>query len=94
MKTKLRLKRWVSTAIYLSLIAIVFVSMIFVSNVLESRYGESLNMSFILKDFIERDTPVANIKTDEIIKPYDSQKVLVDIDFYDKDSEEESQQKS
>lgn len=95
MKTKkLKLKRWASTAIYLSLITIVFVSMMFINNVLNNKYGDSLNLSYILKDFIDTDNPVANIKTDQIIKPFDSETVIVDIDFYDKDSSEEQQQKS
>lgn len=95
MKTKrLKLKKWASTAIYLSLIAIVFISMLFVSNVLDSKYGDSLNLSYILKDFINTDTPVANIKTESIIKPFDNETVKIDIDYYDKDSDVESQQKS
>lgn len=95
MKTKrLKLKRWASMAIYLSLVAIVFVSMLFVSNILDNKYGDSLNLSYILKDFIDTDTPVANIKADQVIKPFDAETVVVDIDFYDKDSSEESQQKS
>ena len=54
MKTKrLKLKRWASTVIYLSLITIVFVSMVFVSNMLDNRYGESLNLSYILNDIID-----------------------------------------
>lgn len=95
MKTqRLKLKRWASMAIYLSLVAIVFVSMLFVSNILDNKYGDSLNLSYILKDFINTDTPVANIKADQVIKPFDSETVVVDIDFYDKDSSEESQEKS
>lgn len=95
MKTKrLKLKRWASMAIYLSLVAIVFISMLFVSNILDNKYGDSLNLSYILKDFINTDTPVANIKADQVIKPFDSETVVVDIDFYDKDSSEESQEKS
>lgn len=95
MKTqRLKLKRWASMAIYLSLVAIVFISMLFVSNILDNKYGDSLNLSYILKDFIDTDTPVANIKADQVIKPFDSETVVVDIDFYDKDSSEESQEKS
>lgn len=95
MKTqRLKLKRWASMAIYLSLVAIVFISMLFVSNILDNKYGDSLNLSYILKDFINTDTPVANIKADQVIKPFDSETVVVDIDFYDKDSSEESQEKS
>ena len=52
MKTRLKLKRWATATIYLSLILIVFVSMVFISNKLDNYYGDSLNLSYILKDFI------------------------------------------
>lgn len=94
MKTRLKLKRWASATIYLSLILIVFISMVFISNKLENYYGDSLNLSYILKDFIDNDTPVANIKNESITKPFEKDNITVDIDFYDKDADEESQQKS
>lgn len=94
MKTRLKLKRWATATIYLSLILIVFVSMVFISNKLDNYYGDSLNLSYILKDFIDNDTPVANIKTESITKPFDKENITTDIDFYDKDADEESQQKS
>lgn len=94
MKTRLKLKRWATATIYLSLILIVFVSMVFISNKLDNYYGDSLNLSYILKDFIDNGTPVANIKTESIIKPFDKENITTDIDFYDKDADEESQQKS
>lgn len=94
MQKKLKLKRWVSGAIYLSLITIVFISMVFLSNLLDQRYGDSLNMSYILKDFIETDTPVVNIQKENILKPFVSETVKIDIDFYEKDSDEDSQQNS
>lgn len=94
MKTRLKLKRWANATIYLSLILIVFVSMVFISNKLDNYYGDSLNLSYILKDFIDNDTPVANIKNESITKPFDKENITTDIDFYDKDADEESQQKS
>ncbi len=94
MKTRLKLKRWATATIYLSLILIVFVSMVFISNKLDNYYGDSLNLSYILKDFIDNDTPVANIKNESITKPFDKENITIDIDFYDKDADEESQQKS
>ena len=94
MQKRLRLKRWVSGAIYLSLIGIVFLSMMFISNVLDQKYGSSLNISYILKDFINNDTPVVNVQTDIILKPFDSETVKTEINYYEKDSDEESQQKS
>ena len=94
MKVKrLKLKRWASSVIYVSLVAIVFVSMVFVSNMLESNYGE-YNLSYILKDFINTDIPVAALKDTEIIKPFSSETVNIEIDYYDKDSDETSQQNS
>ncbi len=94
MKTKLKLKRWASTIIYLSIVSIVFVSMVFINNVMDQKYGDSLNLSYILKDFIDNDTPVTSMTSSTIIKPFDKENVTVDIDFYDKDSDETSQQKS
>lgn len=91
---RLRLKKWASGAIYLSLITIIFITMIFVSNVLDQKYGDTLNISYILKDFINTDIPVVNVESDQILKPFDSETVRTDIDFYEKDSAEESQQKS
>lgn len=91
---RLRLKKWASGAIYLSLITIIFITMIFVSNVLDQKYGDTLNISYILKDFINTDIPVVNVESDQILKPFDSETVRTDIDFYEKDSDEESQQKS
>lgn len=91
---KLRLKGWVSTLIYLSVITAVFISMIFVSNVLESKYGESSNLSYIFKEFIDTDVPVINYSNDSVIKPFDKDNISIDIDFYDKDSSEKEQEKS
>lgn len=94
MRTKLKLKRWATTVIYISLISIVFITMVFISNVLDQRYGDSLNISYILKDFINTDIPVVNVDNETIKKPFDSETVTIDIDYYEKDSDEETQQKS
>ncbi len=95
MKTKrLVLKRWASTIIYLSIISIVFVSMVFISNRLENKYGEALNLSYILKDFIDDDISVINYSNSEIIKPFNSEMVTIDINYYDKATSEEEQEKS
>ena len=94
MKTKLRLKRWITASIYASLVLIIFISMLFISNILENRYGDSLNLSYILKDFVDEDIPVTNITPDKIIKPFDKDNITIDINYYDKDATEEEQQKS
>ena len=95
MKTKrLRLKRWASSIIYVSLVSIVFVSMVFISNKLEKKYALNSNLSYILKDFIKNDIAVSAIKDTKIIKPYLSETVNIDIDYYDINSDEIEQQKS
>lgn len=94
MKTRLRLKKWASTVIYLSLVSIVFISMMFISKTLNNKYGESLNLSFILKDFIDTDLPVVSTNDGSIKKPFDKETVTIDINFYDKDSDVETQKKS
>jgi len=95
MKTKrLKLKRWASTIIYVSLVGIVFISMVFVSNKLETKYKIGTNLSYILKDFIKNDIPVAAIKDTKIVKPFTSETVTTDIDYYDYKGDEVEQQKS
>ena len=94
METKLKLKRWVTASIYVSLVLIMFISMLFISSMLDKRYGSSLSLSYILKDFINEDIPVINIETDKIIKPFENDNIVIDIDYYDKDDNEENQQKS
>ena len=94
MKRRLRLKKWVSLSIYLSLVIMVFVSLMFVNNIIDERYGDSLNMSYILKDYSDSDVPVIAEKTEEIIKPFNKDNINIEIDFYDKDSNEELQEKS
>ncbi len=95
MKTKkLKLKRWASTIIYLSIIAIVFISMVFISNQLEQKYGDRVNLSYIFKELINDDVPVINYSNNEIIKPFDKENVNIDINYYDKDTDSSSQEKS
>lgn len=95
MKAKrLVLKRWASTVIYLSLITLVFVSMVFISNRLDESYNEGANLSYILKTFIEDTVPVANYTNESVIKPFDSETVKVDIGYYDKDSSADKQEES
>lgn len=95
MQTKtLKLKKWVTAAIYLSLVTIVFVSMVFISKLMDSRYGEPLNLSYILRNIIEEDIPVISYEETEIIKPYTTDTIDIAINYYDKDKDEETQKNS
>lgn len=95
MQTKtLKLKKWVTASIYLSLVAIVFISMVFISKLMDTRYGNTLNLSYVLRNLIEEDIPVISYEEAEIIKPYAAETVNVAIDYYDKDTDEENQKNS
>lgn len=93
-KKGLRLKRWVSVGVYLSLVSLVFISMLFVSNILDNKYEGTYNLSYILKNFIKSDIPVTSIDDGKTTKPFTAENVNIEIDYYDKESSEESQKKS
>lgn len=95
MQTKtIRLKKWVTATIYICLVTIVFISMVFINKLMNTKYGEPLNLSYVLKNIIEEDIPVISYEEKEIIKPYVAETVTVAIDYYDKDADEETQKKS
>ena len=94
MKTRLRLKRWVTASIYASLVLIIFISMLFIGNLLEEKYGDSLTLSYVLKDFINDEVPVVSTTYNKIIKPFTKDNVNIETNYYDKDTTEEEQQKS
>ena len=85
MKTKkLKLKRWASTIIYLSIIAIVFISMVFISNQLEQKYGDRVNLSYIFKELINDDVPVlvTSGTEAELIKLYSNAFLALRVAFF------------
>ena len=95
MQTKtLKLKKWVTATIYLSLVAIVFLSMLCISKLMDKKYNNSLNLSYVLRNLIEEDIPVISYDESEIIKPYKIETIEKVIDYYDIEADEESQKKS
>ena len=95
MQTKiLRLKKWVTATIYLSLITSVFISMIFISKLMDAKYENTANLSYILKNIIEEDLPVISYDEKNIIKPFVAETVNIATNYYDKESDEETQKKS
>lgn len=95
MQTKtIKLKKWVTATIYLSLVTIVFVSMFFISKLLDNKYTNDLNLSYVLRNIIEEDIPVISYEEEKIIKPFVAETVTIAIDYYDKDATEEAQKES
>lgn len=90
---KLKLKRWVVTSIYIFAISLITASLIYVSKTLSSNLeGETL--SYVFKDFINNDIPVISYTNESIIKPFDSETVEINRNFYDKSGDSETQERS
>lgn len=90
---KLKLKRWVVTSIYIFAISLITVSLMYVSKTLNANIeGETL--SYVFKDFINDDVPVISYTNESIIKPFDSETVEINKNFYDKSSDAETQENS
>lgn len=90
---KLKLKRWVVTSIYIFAIFLITFSLMFVSKTLKSNLeGETL--SYVFKDLINNDVPVISYANKSIIKPFDSETVTINRNFYDKSSDSETQESS
>lgn len=90
---KLRLKHWVVTSIYIFAISLVTISLMYVSKTLsKSEQGDTL--SYVFKGFINDEIPVISYTNESIIKPFDSETVEINKNFYDRSSNNETQEKS
>lgn len=90
---KLKLKRWVVTSIYIFAISLITLSLMYVSKTLNANIeGEAL--SYVFKDFIKNEVPVISYTNESIIKPFDSETVEINRNFYDKSSDSATQEKS
>lgn len=90
---KLKLKRWAATSLYVFAFGLIILSLMFVSRTLNSELeGETL--SYVLKTIVKDEMPVISYTNDSIIKPYDSEEVKINKNFYDKSSDNETQENS
>jgi len=90
---RLRLKRWVVTSMYIFAISLVTLSLMYVSkNLNNNQEGETL--SYVFKGFINDEVPVVSYTNETIIKPFDSETVTINKNFYDRSSDSETQEKS
>lgn len=90
---KLRLKHWVVTSIYIFAISLVTVSLMYVSKNLKST-TEGDTLSYVFKGFINDEVPVISYTNESIIKPFDSETVEINKNYYDRSSDNETQEKS
>jgi len=90
---RLRLKRWVVTSMYIFAISLVTLSLMYVSkNLNNNQEGETL--SYVFKGFINDEVPVVSYTNETIIKPFDSETVTINKNFYDRSSDNETQENS
>lgn len=90
---RLRLKRWAVTSIYIFAISLVTLSLMYVSRTLNtSKEGDTL--SYVFKGFINDEVPVISYTNETIIKPFDSETVEINKNFYDRASDNDTQENS
>jgi len=90
---RLRLKRWAVTSIYIFAISLVTLSLLYVSRNLKTvEEGETL--SYVFKGFINDEVPVISYTNESIIKPFDSETVEINKNFYDRSSDNDTQENS
>jgi len=90
---RLRLKRWAVTSIYIFAISLVTLSLLYVSRNLKTvEDGDTL--SYVFKGFINDEVPVISYTNESIIKPFDSETVEINKNFYDRSSDNDTQENS
>jgi stage II sporulation protein Q len=96
MKERYKLKSWVVVCIYLFSIGVIISGLFLVGKTLKSSIYSDDNLSYVYRGLINDPVPV--IKTTEsssaIIKPYDSKDVTIIKNFYDKDTDNKTQENS
>lgn len=90
---RIKLKHWVVTSLYICAFGLIILSLMFVSKTLKSNL-EGDTLSYVLKTFIKNDTPVISYTNESIIRPYESETVKINKNFYDKASDNETQENS
>lgn len=94
---KRKLKGFVLPTVYILVIGVLFISISFLGNTLQSQinYGEDLSVNALQE---EDATPVIKneeeVKESKIVKPFTSEKVSVSKSYYSKEDDEKTQQNS
>ena len=94
---KRKLKGFVLPTVYILVIAVLFISISFLGNTLQSQinYDEDLSVNALQE---EDATPVIKneeeVKESKIVKPFTSEKVSVSKSYYSKEDDEKTQQNS
>ncbi len=95
MKPKYKLKSWVVVSIYIFSIGAIISSLFLVGKTLKEASTSYDNLSYIYKGIINnREVPVIEYVNEEIIKPFQNEKVKVLKGYYDRDDDAKVQEKA
>jgi len=94
MKQRYKLKGWVKNIIFFLSIGAIISSLLIVNHTLINKAYSKENLSYVFRGIIEDSIPVINYNTDEIVRPYSLEDIDILINYYDKDSSKEEQEKS
>jgi stage II sporulation protein Q len=96
MKERYKLKSWVVVCIYLFSIGVIISGLFLVGKTLKSSIYSDDNLSYVYRGLINDPVPVIKTadSTSAIIKPYDSKDVTIIKNFYDKDTDNKTQENS
>ena len=94
MKQRYKLKGWVKNIIFFLSIGAIISSLLIVNHTLINKSYSKENLSYVFRGIIEDSIPVINYTTDEIVRPYSLEDIDILINYYDKDSSKEEQEKS
>ena len=96
MKPKRKLKKFVMPLTYVFSLSIIVVGGLLISNFVGKTNNDDFSYNYVVGAFINQEdiSPVTEIVNEEIIKPFTNEGVEIAKKFYDKDSDDATQQKS
>ena len=95
MNKKYKLKGWVITSIYLFSIGVILSSLFIVGKTLQKMTFSADTLSYVHRDIINDTIPVMQeTKNTQIEKPYSDETVSIIKDYYDKESDQKTQENS
>ncbi|MDD2504775.1 MAG: M23 family metallopeptidase [Bacilli bacterium] len=95
MKPKYKLKSWVIICVYIISIGAIVSSLFLVGKTLQSKTLSYDNLSYVFRGIVKNnEVPVISNSNEDIIKPYDSEEVIIAKNFYDKNDDPKIQEQS
>lgn len=94
MKPKYKLKSWVIFSVYFISLCAIISSLYLVGKVLKSTIYTDEALSYVYHGLINDSIPVVSYSNESIIKPFSDENVKIIKNYYDKDSDNKTQENS